>query len=705
MAHHADGGSGAGRRLVPVSCNRDCGGGCPLLAVIEDGRVVRLIDNPAGGPYMLGCVRGYEMARTLYAPDRLQRPLVRQGPRGSGEFREASWAEALDLVAGRLAEVRDHYGPTSVLHQGGSGACRGALHHTGRLAQRFLAMYGGATVTTGGYSSAAVRFTLPYVVGTFDAGQDPGSLAYSNLILLWGANIADCRYSSELYSVLREARARGVEVIVIDPRRSRTLDELGTRWLALRPGTDAALMLAVLHVLLAEDLVDRPYVAAYSTGFDELAAYVRGETDGQAKTPEWAETICGTPAQEIRDLARLYGRTHPTGLVPGYAIQRTIGGEEAVRLAVALQVATGNLGVRGGSAGSRGWDGLPGPRMGLIPVPSMPAGAAVPVYRWPDAVLEGTGGGYPSDIHAIYNVGGNFLAQGSDVAKNIRAFQSVDFAVTHDLFLTPTARYCDVVLPVTHFLERADIITAAGNVVYYSHKVAEPCGEARDDYAIFCDLAERLGFGPAYSEGRDAAAWLAHCLDGSEVTDRAAFRASGIYLGRDRARTAFSDFIADPAAHPLATPSGRVELVSAAYEADTGFPALPMPRVLPPTPDHPLRLITPKSRFRVHSQHFNIAWYNAHEPQALWIHPLDAAARGIADGQVVQVSSPQGTVRIAARVTADILPGVVCLLEGAWPTWAEDGAEVAGCANILTSTEPTLPSEGSRTHSVHVQVR
>ena len=526
------------------------------------------------------------------------------------------------------------------------------------------------------------------------------------MIILWGANVADCRLGGETYRRVLEARRRGAAVIVVDPRRSATVTQLSTGWLPIRPGTDSALMLAVLYVLFTQNLAERDFLARYAVGAAELERYVLGLADGQPKTPGWAAALCGTPEEQILAFALLYGRTKPAALIPGLSIQRTLGGEDTSRLAIALQTVTGNLGVPGGSSGANGLGFLPGPRMGSLPVPAHPQPPSVPVYRWPDAILEGTRGGYSRDIRAIYNVGGNFLVQGSDVRKNIRAFEAVEFAVAHDLFLTPTARYCDVVLPTTTFLERQDIVFAAGNCIFFSNQASAPLGQARNDYDIFCGLADRLGFGARFSEGKDEAAWLRSFVAASDVPDYEEFRRTGLRFGADQRRTAFAAFIADPQAHPLSTPSGRVELTSSAYAAATGFPALPECHILPAGDDTPLRLITPKSRFRVHSQHANLAWFNEHEPAALWIHPQDAAARGIAAGgnTAVLVTNSQGAVRVPARVTADIMPGVVCLLEGVWPVFATDGVDVAGSPNVLTSTEPTLPSQGSRTHSVLVQV-
>ena len=663
---------------------------------------MRVTDSPWRGPYMRGCARGYQMPRTLYAPDRLKKPLVRDGPRGSGQFREASWPQALDLVAHRLGEIKDRCGAQAILRLGGSGSCRGALHNTALLTQRFLGLLGGYTETSGNYSSQAVSFTTPLLLGTKMAGIDPGTLQYSQLIILWGANIADNRLGCEMEARVREAKSRGVPIVVIDPRRSRTARTLGTEWMPVYPGTDVALMMAVLHVWISEGLVDAAFVDKYSVGFDVLQCRILGQDGGPARTPQWAEALCGTPADAIVRFARLYANTKPAALLPGLSLQRTVGGEETARMAIALQVASGNLGTPGGSSGAQFWNRLPAPRMPAIDAPAAP-GACVPVYRWPDAILEGMVGGYPSDVRAVYNVGGNYLVQGSDVRKGMRAFERLEFAVCHDYFLTPTARHCDVVLPVTTFLERQDIVFPEANYLLFSNQAVPPQGEARNDYDVFCDLAERLGFGARFSAGRDEEAWLRHFVANSEVPDYEEFKRTGIYMGPDHMRVGLAEFVADPAAHPLRTPSGRVEIASARY-AQTGFSAVPECRQAPQELGYPLRMVTPKARYRTHSQCDNIPWHKQKEPQVLWMHPLDAASRDVVDGQRVLIRSPQGRVRIPARVSEDIMRGVVCLLAGVWPRFASDGTDEAGCANVLTSTQPTLPSQGSRTHSVWVEV-
>jgi anaerobic dimethyl sulfoxide reductase subunit A len=693
---------------LPVSCNLDCGAGCALLAAVRGGRLEAIRDNPLRPPLARGCARGYAMSRRVYAPDRLTRPLLADGPRGSGRFREAGWGEALTRVADALAAVRERHGPQSVILLGGSGSCRGALHNTEALGPRFLSLFGGFTATSGSFSSAAERFVAPYLFGTPHTGLDPATLERSRLILLWGANIADVRFGASLESWVRRCRRRGVPVLVVDPRRSRTAARLADEWVPVRPGTDAALMAAVLHVLLEEERVDRAYLARYTSGFEQVEDYVRGRGPwaGAPRSPAWAEGVCGTPAPAIVRLARRYAEGRPAALIPGLSIQRTVGGEEAMRMSAVLQAATGNAGLPGGSTGGNIWGRLPGPRCGRLP--ALPAAgfgakAAVPVYLWADAVLEGRAGGFPTDLRAAYNLGGNYLCQGSDVRKSLRALSSLELVVSHEQFLTPTARWSDVVLPATTFLEREDIVFPEGNFLFYSRQAIEAVGQARDDYDILRDLAAHLGFEEAFSEGRDEAAWLKSFLEQSEVPDPEGFRRTGVYAGKEQERTALAEFITDPRAHPLGTPSGRIELASAAY-ARTGFPAVPVFRGLAPDPEHPLALVTPHARYRVNSQFSNDPALSAREPQALTMHPRDAQRRGVADGARVRVRSPQGEVRVAVKVSEDIMPGVVSLSAGVWPELDEHGTDLAGSANLLTSTQPTLPSRGARTHSVWVEV-
>jgi anaerobic dimethyl sulfoxide reductase subunit A len=688
---------------VPVSCNRDCLSGCPLAAVLRNGRLVRITGNALGGRYMRGCLRGHLFHKAAQSPQRLLQPLVRRGARGGGEFQSSSWEEALSLVAEKLQDIGQREGRRSIMRIGGSGSCRGALHNTASLTRRFLALGGGYTDTAGNFSSAAAEYTKPYLFGTSDIGADVKTLFETELVLLWGFNAADTRFGTETERVFDELRARGVPFVVIDPRRSASVERWQAEWLPIRPGTDAALMEAMLYHMAAEELVDWDAVQRLSVGFTRLLRSLCG-TDGRpARTPEWAEGICGIPAQKIKELTRRFAAAQPAALLPGFSIQRTLGGEEADRLAAALQTAAGNIGVPGGSPGAGRWFQLPAPRCGKLPVPENPSGASVPVYRWADAVLRGTRGGYPADARLLYSVGGNYAVQGPDTARSIAALQAAEFVVCHDYFLTDTCRYADVVLPVTTFLERRDIVFTYSNYLMFSEKVLDPPGEARNDYEIFTDLSELLGYGRQFTAGRSADQWIDHFLHHSEVSDPAGFKQRGIYFGTDQHRVALAAFTADPQAHPLPTPSGKIEFYSPAYAA-AGGPELPRweSRWRPEERGYPLLMITPHEKFRNNSQFDNLPEFKERCDDTLWINPRDAEERGIADGERVTVESAEGVMYGISRVTDGIVAGTVSCTQGAWHRRSAEGAEWG--VNALTSAEPTLPSEGSRTHSIKVEV-
>ncbi len=688
---------------IPVSCNKDCSAGCPLLAHVKNGKIIKITDNPAGTPYMKGCSKGFQAMQAAYAPDRLLKPLARTGPRGSGKFEEISWDEALDRVAQRLGTIKETYGRNSVLFLGGSGSCRGALHNTGSLTERFLNMFGSNVKKMGNYSSAAADFVTPFVFGTHEVGFDAGTLQYSKMIILWGANIMDTRFGCEYPTRIMEAAKNGVPVIVIDPRKSNTAKLPNAQWIQIRPGTDTAMMTAVLYELINNNQVDDLYLEKYCTGFDQIKNFILGKEDHLPKTAAWAEQICGTPAGVIKKLADMYGRTKPVALIPGLSIQRTIGGEEAMRMSMVLQAATGNTGKMGGSSGGCIWDGLPAPGCGEIDTGELQRDLSIPEYNWPDAILEGKSREFPVNIKAIYNVGGNYLSQGSDIKKNIRAFEKIDFSVCHELFMTPTAKYCDIILPVSSFLEREDILFTGMNYLFYSGKAIEPPGDVKDDYDIFCELSNRLGFRNEYSEGKSAARWIEQFIAESEILDPAQFKQTGIYYGKEQLRIGLSNFFKSPDKHPLGTPSGRIELASENY-AKTGFCAVPKYRGMANDVQYPLRLVTPHSLNRINSSFSNVQWFKEREPHVVWMNPKDAVKRNLKDKQMVMVENVQGSLQIPVKVTSDIMEGVICILEGIWPDLNEKGIDKGGSANMLTSTISTKPCAGSRTHSILVEV-
>lgn len=693
-------------KTLPVFCGKDCGGNaCPLLAAVEKDRVIKVTNNPAAGKFIIGCRRGYSLPQEAYAPSRILTPLLRTGSKGSRDFREASWEEALRFTASKLRKLQEKYGFNSVLNLASAGST-GALHNTDYLLSRFLNLSGGATAQTSNYSSGASSFILPYLFGKEwnISGFEAASLRDSKLIILWGANPLEARLGTDVDLNLLAAKKRGAEIVVIDPRRSATARTLSAWWLPCRPGTDAALMLSVMYQLFKENLADRAAIGKYSAGFDDLENYILGRMDGIEKSPSWASGICGISAEEIVRFTRLYGTAKPALLFPGYSIQRVYAGEEPFRLTVALQITTGNFGLRGGSTGSMN-NRLKPPRTGVIPVPRIPDQPLIPVVRWPDAVIEGRKGGYPSDLRAVYTAGGNFLNQGSDIKKNIEAFNKLDFAVCHEQFLTPTARYCDVILPAAHTLEREDIgIPWSRNFLAYKAEAHPPRGKSRTDYDIFCDLADRMGFGADFSENRSAADWIRLFLDQSEIEDQEKFRREGVYLPANRGSSGLSRFFADPLGFPLSTPSGKVEISSGRYNLETAFSPFPVWQEPPAEQLYPLLLITPKASNRTHSQGFGNPAIQEIGSHFLEIHKNDARQRGLKTGSRAGVFNRQGKTIVTVKVSEEIAQGTVSLPEGAWVELTQEGFDTAGSANMLTSTEGTLPGFAVIMHGVPVQV-
>ena len=224
-------------KKIPVSCSKDCSGGCPLLAQVEDGVVKRIGNNPLGASYMTGCINGFQMFRTVHHPDRLKKPLIRSGERGSGNFKEASWEAALDYTAEKLLDIKQKYGPLSILNLAGTGTIACSLNSSYLLPARFLSLFGGYTAFTGSYSAAASGFAVPFLLGNQGYGVDPLTLQHSELFLLWGSNLTDTHEGCGVSALILAAKKAGKEVIVVDPRCSHTVQTLGTQWVPCRPGT------------------------------------------------------------------------------------------------------------------------------------------------------------------------------------------------------------------------------------------------------------------------------------------------------------------------------------------------------------------------------------------------------------------------------------------------------------------------------------
>jgi anaerobic dimethyl sulfoxide reductase subunit A len=689
---------------VPFTCTLDCGSRCELVACVEAGRLRRL-DTPPGRadstrqPRLVPCVRGRAHRRLLDAPERLRHPLRRTGQRGSGDFAPVSWDEALDEFARRLTDLRARHGPQALLHATGAGSVGGRGFSGAAAANRFFSHWGPVTATSGNASFHCAQIAAEWMLGGPVSASDRATLLDARLIILWGMNPAETWMCPNTAHLIGQARERGARVVLIDPRYTDS-GILADQWIPIRPGTDAALAAAIGQVLEHRGLADAAFLASHTTGYPAYRGYLLGETDGTPKTPAWAAAITGIPAGIIHQLACDYGSMKPAALLPGWGPQRTRYGEQIARALIALACMTGNVGISGGGLGSIGlrFGGIPTDR--LPPGPHAP-GRHVAAATWARDILDNR---LTPPLKMASITASNLINRSPDTRANARALAALDFVVVNEQFLTPTARCADLVLAICTDLERADLVAAWGHDAYlfHSQQAIPPAGETRTDYWVFARLAERLGFGDAYARGLSEAEWLARFLR-SERLDLDAL-AGGLMRADEEPRVALAGFRQDPVAQPLPTPSGRIEIDNPQAVA-YGLPTIPSYLEEPDAdPAYPLQLITPHSKLRANSCLHANPWLQELEPHAAWINPADAAARGIAGGDRIEVFSEQGTIALVAKVTGRIAPGVVCVYQGTWYRPGPGGVDEGGCANTLTDHR-TSPTGGYATHSIRVQVR
>ena len=716
-----------GETVVTSTCGHNCGGRCVVNAHVREGHIVRISTDPRRwtpeeAP-LHACVRGFGQLERLNHPDRLLHPMRRIGPRGAGRFERIGWDEALDEVARQMRRIRDAYGPAAILDCSRTGSL--SMLHSRSTVKRLLYMFGGCTELWTNISAEAEVFAVRQTYGAKadykSAGREPTDYVNSRLIVMWGWSPADGTFGTGTLQYLKAARRRGVRIICVDPRRTRTSWELADQHVFIRPATDTAALIAMAHVILTEGLHDQAFLDRHVLGFDEAhlppgapagasyRAYLLGERDGVPKTPEWAAAITGIPADTLRALAVEYATSKPAALQTGYAPGRTLYGEQFHRAAYALCAMTGNVGIPGGNAGTS--NGATG-RCGIqaLPTGDNPVGARVSSPLLADLLERGAAGGYPADIRMIYSAAGDLFNQLPNVSRIIKGVERLDFVVVQDHFITPTARYADIVLPATTFWERNDVHTpwaGAGHYAIFMRQAIAPVGECRNDLDICAALAERLGI-TGYND-RTEDEWLRE-LTRDAIDDYEAFRENGVArFPAPEDAVAFAREIRDPERHPFSTPSGKIEIYSMSLAADPDpyglgrIPAIPTWIPEAADPAHPLRLVTPKSRARTHSIHDNQAVLARADRDDLWIHPTDAAVRGIADGQRVRVFNRRGRTLIPARITDRIAPGVVSIKEGAWFVLDADGQDTRGCSNLLTD-DRSSPAGATPFNSCSVEV-
>ena len=699
-------------REVITSCPHDCGGRCVLRVHVKDGVITRIETDNGEGTQLRACARGRAYRQRVYAPDRLKYPLKRTGSRGEGKFERITWDEALDTVAGELKRIKKDYGSESIFYVPYSGNT-GTFLHSQLAVNRLLTMFGGFTPVWGSASFWGNLFASNITYGTLTTGHTRDDLLNSRFIIMWGWNPAESIQSTNTSYYLAKAKEAGIPIVSIDPRFTDSAAAFAREWIPIRPGTDTAMLIAMAHVIISTNLQDQHFLDTYTIGFDQFKAYVMGTEDGTPKTPGWAEEITGVPAATIEGLARDYATTKPSALLTLGAPGRSAFGEQFHRAASTLSAITGNIGINGGDPAGFGL-----PPVGLQPLSSagllkdafpgnMPEGMSpkkgIHITKAWDAILKGKAGGYDNDFKMVYITNGNPVNQFLNTNKAVEALKKIEFLVVHEQFMTATARFADILLPVNTQLERNDIIRPwhSGNYYIFLNKVIDSLYESKSDLEICTELAKKLDINGYCKKTEDE--WLRELWKEAEglthtkpLVDYDTLKKKGVHkIEMEEPAIAFKEQIADPQSNPFPTPSGKIEIFSQQL-ADMNNPQLPpIPQYIetwesikdPLAEKYPLQFISTHFKRRIHSNMDNIACLKECEPQVIWINSSDARSRNIVQGDRVRVFNQRGEVIIGVKVTERIMPGIVSLDEGAWYSPDEKGVDRGGCCNVLLKDE------------------
>ena len=676
-------------------CPHDCPDTCSMVFEVENGKLTGVRGNPHH-PLTRGglCVKLKDYEQRHYHPDRLLHPLRRTGPKGSAQFERITWDAALDEITTRWKAIIDTHGPQAIVPYSYLGH-QGLVHGLNGGDSFFNRM--GATVTERTFCGEGSATAWLMTCGP-SGGMDPESFRHSKYIVIWACNSVSTNLHH--WHVVKDAQKAGAKVIVIDAYRSRTAKEADWH-LAPKPGTDGALAMALIHVIIEENLVDRDYVERYTLGFDELAARAK------ARTPEWAADITGIPAADIRQLAREYAAAKPAAIRIGVALERHHGGGQTIRAVCCLPGLTG------------AWREVGG---GILAMPVWEHPYRFDVICRPDWIPKGTRvvnnlqigrhltNEIPMDppIKAMMCWNSNPVTQAPECDKIVKGLLREDlFLVVADHFISDTASFADIVLPAAMGAEMEDIILSWGhNYLTYNEKCVEPPGEALSNYEIFRRLAARMGYTDPQFSWSDS-----ECLEHYVAWDAAACDGFDLAYLREHGYAHLSIGGADDRAPhregKFPTPSGRLEFKSG-IAAGGNFVAGPFRQMyadmqggepLDALPDYvpsrespqtnpglasryPLNIVSPKSHGFLNSCYANMTQkLKGQGEQFVLINAIDADARGIAAGDTVRVFNDRGEFEGQAQITADVNPGIIVATLGYWRQLNR------GTVNVISSAE------------------
>lgn len=731
-------------------------------AVVRDGRLIEArapANDPNPSPMLAS------IPDMVHGKSRIEQPMIRKGwlehrdrNRGGDTFVPVSWDQALDLVAGEMARVRGEFGNASIFAGSYGWSSAGQFHHAKTQLQRFTNLYGGCTWQMHNYSYAAALALLPHILGDASASEGPvtdyESIAdHTKLMVCFGGlSMKNSQLDSGGAAVhltpdwLKKCGDAGTKFVIVSPVRDDVppfLESVGlTEWIPIRPNTDTAMMMALAYCVLDEGKQDEAFLAKYCVGWEQFRPYLTGESDGIAKTPAWAEAITGVPAERIAQLAREICGTRSM-LSAAWALQRADFGEQPFWALIALAAMVGQIGLPGGGFGfgyaSLGAHGVPRSQVmwPVFPKAPSPLASFIPVARISDLLLkpgeeydfDGERRVYP-DTRLVYWCGGNPFHHHQDLNRLADAFRRPESVIVHEPFWTATARHADIVLPATTTLERNDI--GAGkrdNLWSAMHQAIPPVHQSWNDHDIFAGLADRLDIGEAFTEGKSEMDWLREMYEtaakgaadrGVELPEFDQFWAEGgVELPHPKEpHILLGKFRNDPEGAKLRTPSGKIEIFSEeiagfGYDDCPGHPVWMEPREwlgkIGEAEKHPLHMISNQPRTRLHGQNDPAGLSLASKikgREPLWLHPDDAAAREVGNGDIVRVFNERGQTLAGVIVTDRVMPGVVQFPTGAWYDPTEPGGlDKHGNPNVLTRDEGTSKlGQGPSSHSALVQV-
>jgi anaerobic selenocysteine-containing dehydrogenase len=685
--------SQSGNGIFPAVCPLDCPDTCGLLVHKKDGKIIKVEGNP-DHPVTQGaiCNKVRHMAERIHHPERLTHPLRRVGPKGEGAFEAISWEEAIREIAGKFRRLSTEYGPESILPYSFYGNM-GVLSVEG-MDRRFFNALGASRLERAICNSAGTA-GWKYTMG-FNGGTSPEDTVNADVIIVWGGNIVSTNMHQAVLA--EKARKRGAKVIVIDVHRNRTA-QWGDWFLPLYPGTDTALALGMMHILFRDGLTDDQFLKRYTIGHQELREHAA------TYPPELVSEITGIPAADIERLAKLYGEAEVSHIHIGNGLQHHDNGGMNVRSISCLPALTGQWLKTGGGAmkSNSGYAAMNTRALQRPDLHPHSRARTINMNRIGEA-LEMT----EQPVKGLFVYCSNPVVVAPDAERVRAGFAREDlFTVVHDLFMTDTARYADIVLPSTSTFENTDLYGSYWHhYIQLQEPIMEAPGECKSNVEVFSLLGQAMGFDPEIF-GQSAHDMIREALDYPRnpylngVTLERLIEERHVKLDM-RPKESYLDH--------LSTSSGKIELYSRTMEL-AGLPPLPTYTPLKegydgvrrpePGAAYPLMFLSPPNHNFLNSTFSNVEKHQKMEKgPVLQIHSADAAARGIADGDEITVYNDRGTVDLVAMVTDKMLPGTV-ISQGLW--W--EGKERRQRVNVLTPDRLSDMGNGATFFSATVEVK